>query len=231
MNGLQHNTSNANGLQYGAQMGYNEQYEKLQWFTQTTRTTLVRWWHLRNRVLLHCLTNIKTGHATAGKQALGSSSEPEYCLDRRRKSSPKEPTINWALCMVGGSLTKRTQFPRWRVRGTLSTTLGTKVHEARFSIMCKQVALQRNDSCILSYTNSPACYVSFQWQRPITLFQVFYVRNSSQIRTKSNSVFCGVQILVISCQNGLLIPVQKPLPETLGAWYVPEFRIFRILEW
>jgi len=37
MNGLQHNTSNANGLQYGAQMGYNKQYEKLQWFAQTTR--------------------------------------------------------------------------------------------------------------------------------------------------------------------------------------------------
>jgi len=93
------------------------------------------------------------------------------------------------------------------------------------------VALQRNDSCILSSTNSPVCYVPFLWQRPITLFQDFYVRNSSQIRTKRSSVFCGVRILVTSCHNGLLIPVHKPLPETLGAGYVPEFRIFRILEW
>jgi hypothetical protein len=54
----------------------------------------------------------------------------------------------------------------------------------------------------------------------------FYVRNSIQIRTKQNSVFCGVRILVISCHNGLLIP----LPETPGARYVSEFGVIRILE-
>jgi hypothetical protein len=84
--------------------------------------------------------------------------------------------------MVGASLAKITKFPRSRVRGALSTTLGTKVYAARLRIMCKQVRHP------FSYTKSPACYVTFLWQRPIPLFKDFYVRNSSQIRNKQNSV-------------------------------------------
>jgi hypothetical protein len=38
MNSLQHNTSNANGLKYEERKRVTiKQYEKLQWFTQTTR--------------------------------------------------------------------------------------------------------------------------------------------------------------------------------------------------
>ena len=125
VNGLQYTTSNANGLQYEERKWITIiQYEKLQWFTQSTRDNTGR-----------VVTSMKQGPAAPqlecriGRPLLENRhfvrySDPEYCLVRRRKSSPNEPTINWALCMSGSSLAKRTQFPRRRVREALSTTHG-----------------------------------------------------------------------------------------------------------
>jgi hypothetical protein len=42
----------------------------------------------------YTVTGLTTRKVTAGKQAFGRSSEPEYCLVRRRKSSPNELKIN-----------------------------------------------------------------------------------------------------------------------------------------